>query len=69
MAIRELKPKERLTPALRSLAAGDTLRVPFRRYTRGFTAKAASETGRICNKVFSVKAEGQLMYMLVTRKS
>lgn len=67
MAIRDLKTKEQLTPALRVLANGETLRVPFKRYSRGFMAKAASETGSIEGKKFTVKTEGQMMYALVTR--
>lgn len=67
MAIRDLKRKEQLTPALRTLNEGDTLRVPFRRYSRGFMAKAASETGTIQGKKFSVKTEGQQMYALISR--
>lgn len=67
MAIRDLKRKEQLTPALRTLNEGDTLRVPFRRYSRGFMAKATSETWTIKGKKFSVKTEGPQMYAQISR--
>lgn len=67
MAIRDLKIKEHLTPALRTLGNGDTLRVPFKRYSRGFMAKAASETGAIQGKKFTVKTAGQQMYAHIIR--
>ena len=66
MAIVDVKSRDNIRVMMRELNVGDTLRVSFRRASRGYITTTASQLKRNEGLVFQVKTKG-LECQLVTR--
>ncbi len=56
-----------LTPAMRGLMIGDSLKVKFKDHSENYARKTASELNKLEGKKYTVDATHGEVYMIITR--